>query len=170
VAGEFSIGAFGPGDDRKAFSCGSPALDRYLQELATQDVRRRVSNCFVARDGSGRIAGYYTLAATSLPLADVTPDQRRRMPRYPLLPAALIGRLAVDQAFQGCGLGGALLIDAARRAGTADPAVFAVVVHAKDDRAVLFYRNFGFTNFSTRPMSLYSPLATALKAVRASSS
>jgi len=164
---EFSIEPLGAGHDRKVFSCGVPALDRYLHELATQDIRRRISNCFVALNTGGAIAGYYTLAAASLPLTDLSPDEAGRLPRYPLLPAALIGRLAVDQRFRGQGLGGALIIDAARRAAAADPAIFALIVDAKDEQAVTFYRHLGFSPFSSRPLSLYLSLATALKAWQA---
>jgi GNAT superfamily N-acetyltransferase len=167
VPAEFSIEPLGASQDRKTFSCGVPALDRYLHELATQDIRRRISNCFVAVNAGGAIAGYYTLAAASLPLTDLSPDDARRLPRYPLLPAALIGRLAVDQGFRGQGLGGALIIDAARRAAAADPAIFALIVDAKDEQAVTFYRHLGFSPFSGRPMSLYLSLATALKAWQA---
>jgi ribosomal protein S18 acetylase RimI-like enzyme len=142
-------------------------LDRYLHELATQDIRRRISNCFVACDASGVIAAYYTFAASSLPLTGLPPEEVKRLPRYGVLPAGLIGRLAVDQRFRGRRLGSALVIDAVRRAAGADPAIFALVVDAKDMAAVAFYENLGFRRFVSRPMSLYLPIATALKAVQA---
>jgi len=167
VAEEFSVQPLGAEHDRKSFSCGVAALDRYFHELATQDIRRRVSNCFVACDGAGAIAAYYTFAATSFPLSDLPPDETKRLPRYGVLPAGLIGRLAVDMRFRGRGLGGALIIDATRRAAAADPAIFALVVDAKDDDAVAFYQHLEFQRFANRPMSLYLPIATALKAVEA---
>ncbi len=165
MPGEFAVEPLGSTHNRKGFSCGVAALDRYLHELATQDIRRRVSNCFVARDTAGTIAGYYTFAATSLPLSELPPEEARRLPRYGVLPAALIGRLAVDHRFRGRRLGSALVIDAARRAAGAEPAIFALVVDAKDEVAVAFYEHLGFRRFASRPMSLYLPLATALKAV-----
>lgn len=91
------------------FSSGAEPLDRYLRELATQDIKRKVSNCFVALDDADVIAGYYTFAATSLPLTELSPEEKMRLPRYALLPAGLIGRLAVDRRFQGQRLGGALI-------------------------------------------------------------
>ena len=148
--------------DRKTFSCEVPALDRYLREQATQDIRRRVSNCFVALDTEDRIAGYYTFAATGLPLTELPEAIAKRLPRYGLLPAGLIGRLAVDVNYRGQGLGGALVIDAARRAAGADPAIFALLVDAKDEAAAAFYRHLGFTRFNSRPLSLLLPIATAL--------
>jgi predicted N-acetyltransferase YhbS len=165
VPAEFHIEALAAGHDRKSFSCGVLALDRYLQVQATQDIRRRIGNCFIACDGTGQIAAYYTFSAASLPLADLPPDEAKRVPRYPLLPAGLIGRLAVDMRFQRQGLGGALVIDAARRANGAAPAIFALVVDAKDEAAVSFYERLGFRRFLSRPLSLFLPIGTALKAI-----
>ena len=94
---------------RAAFNCGSEPLERYLREQVTQDVRRRVAACFVALAEGQRIAGYYTLASASLLLADLPASVGKKLPRYPTVPAVRMGRLAVDQAFKGQGLGGALV-------------------------------------------------------------
>jgi GNAT superfamily N-acetyltransferase len=163
----FTVAPLGAAHNRQAFSCGVVALDRYFHELATQDIRRRISNCFVASDATGMIAAYYTFAATSLPMSVLPPDEVKRLRRYGVLPAGLIGRLAVDQRFRGRRLGSALVIDAVRRAAGADPAVFALVVGAKDAAAVTFYEHLGFRPFASRPMALYLPVGTALKAVQA---
>ncbi len=150
--------------DRAGFSCGVPALDRYFRELATQDIRRRVSNCFVARDATtGKIAGYYTFAATSIPLTELSPEQAKRLPRYPSLPACLVGRLAVDKGFRARGLGGLLIVDAIARAMRAEPAIFALVVDAKDEVALGFYEHLGFHRFVSRPMTLFLPIAEAAR-------
>lgn len=150
--------------DRLSFSCGVDVLDRYLQTQAGQDMRRRISNCFVAvPEGTTTIAGFYTLAASSLQLGDVAAGDARKLPRYPLLPAALVGRLAVDRQFAGRALGAALLSDAVIRAARAEPVVYAILVDATDERAAAFYRHHGFTAFATRPRSLYLPMATAAK-------
>lgn len=166
MSGEFSIELLGAGHKKKEFSSGVAPLDRYLHELAAQDMRRRVSNCFVACNDSGEIAAYYTFAAGSLPLTDLPADETKRLPRYGVFPAGLIGRLAVDQRFRGRRLGSALVMDAARRASTSDQAVFALIVDAKDDQAVAFYRHLGFRPFNSRPMSLFMPIATLLVALR----
>lgn len=160
----FRIEALSSAHDRSLFASGVAPLDRYLREFATQDVRRRLNNCFVAIDRADRIAGYYTFSASSMPLAELDATQIKRLPRYPLLPAALIGRLAVDREFQGRRLGSALLMDAARRAERIDPAIFALIVDAKDDAARRFYEHHGFRQFVSRSMSLFLPLATALRA------
>ncbi len=68
MAGPFLIEALGPSHDRASFSCGVEALDQYFQKQVTQDVRRRVTACFVATEASGaKVAGYYTLAAAGTP-------------------------------------------------------------------------------------------------------
>jgi GNAT superfamily N-acetyltransferase len=130
--------------DRSAFACGSDALDRYLQQQAKQDMRRRVASCFVAVDAAGEIAGFYTIAASSLVLDLLPAEQAKRLPRYPTVPAVLIGRLALAKAHQGKRLGGALLADAILRATRAEVMAYAMIVDAKDEAAVRFYQHLGF--------------------------
>ena len=150
--------------DRAAFGCGVPALDRYIREQASQDVRRRVGNCFIAVDTAAQtLAGYYTLAASSIPVIDLPAAETKRLPRYPVLPATLVGRLAIDTRYRGRHLGAALVADAIRRTAHADAAVFTLLVDAKDDTAAAFYRHLGFTALASRPMTLFLPIATALK-------
>jgi ribosomal protein S18 acetylase RimI-like enzyme len=163
----FRIEALSAVHDRKPFSSGVELLDRYLREMATQDIKRRVSNCFVALDDRDVIAGYYTLAAAGLPLTELSAEEARRPPRYGLMPAGLIGRLAVDQAFQGRRLGAALVMNAARRAANAEPAIFALIVDAKDDMAAAFYEHLQFRRFASQPSSLFLPINAALKALNA---
>ncbi len=132
-------------EDRSAFASGSDALDRYLQQQAKQDMRRRVASCFVAIDNTDAIAGFYTIAASSLVLDLLPAEQARCLPRYPTVPAVLLGRLAVAQAHQGKRLGGALVADALLRATRAEVMAYAMIVDAKDEAAVLFYQHLGFT-------------------------
>ncbi|EDX2839300.1 GNAT family N-acetyltransferase [Salmonella enterica] len=146
--------------DRAAFRCGSKPLDRYLRERVTQDVRRRVAACFVALAEGQRIAGYYTLASASLLLADLPASTGKKLPRYPTVPAVRMGRLAVDQAFKGQGLGGALLADALDRAARSEIAAYALMVDSKDEAAAAFYRHYGFIALPDSPLTLFLPLAT----------
>ncbi len=163
----FRLEALSEAHDRTAFACGEPVLDRYFQAQVTQDVRRHMTNCFVAVEvASGRIAGFYTIAATSIPIPDLPPDVTKRLPRYPSVPAVRIGRLAVDRGFGGHGLGGALLADAAHRTLGAPAAAFALVVDAKNDQAKAFYEHHGFVAFASQPRSLFLPIATAAKLLR----
>lgn len=150
--------------DRRAFSCGVAALDRYVREQVSQDIKRRLGNCFVATDrNTGAIAAYYTLAASSIPIAALPEAETRRLPRYPLLPATLIGRLAVDTRYQGHRIGSALIIDAIHRSAQAAPASFTLLVDAKDDSASVFYRKHGFIPLVSRSLTLFLPIATGLK-------
>ena len=119
-------------------------------------------------DGDEHDAGFYTLAATSIQADELPPDILKRLPRYPLLPAALVGRLAVDQRFHRKGLGGALLADAALRVLKGDVKALAIIVEAKDENAVAFYRLQGFQPFASRPLSLFLPLGTVKKGAAAS--
>ncbi|MCL2589411.1 MAG: GNAT family N-acetyltransferase [Betaproteobacteria bacterium] len=146
--------------DRTAFNSGSEPLNRYLREQATQDARRRMTACFVALADGQHIAGYYTLASASLLLADLPASIGKKLPRYPTVPAIRMGRLAVDQAFKGQGLGGALLADALDHAARLEIAAYALMVDAKDEAAAAFYRHHGFIALPGSPLTLFLPLAT----------
>ena len=152
--------------DRSAFASGSDALDRYLKEQASQDIRRRVAGCFVAVDDDGKIAGYYTLAATSVRLQALPEQFGKRLPRYPVVPAMLLGRLAVAASHQGKRLGSALIADAIMRVDRLDIGAFALIVDAKDDRAKMFYEANGFVRLPDEDRRLCLPIETALRAVR----
>lgn len=155
MTGRFRIEVLNAQHDREKFSCGVEALDRYLLERVTQDVRRRATACYLALEtDTDRVAGYYTLAAGGVPLTDMPEDIIKRLPRYPSVPVAKLGRLAVDADFQGQRLGGALLWDAVMRALRSEMAVFAVVVDAKNEHAEAFYRHHGFTSLGSLPKQL----------------
>jgi GNAT superfamily N-acetyltransferase len=146
--------------DRSTFTSGVVALDRYFREQATQDMRRRTASCYVTVEAAtAKVAGYYTLSASGIPLSDVGEALAKRLPRYPSVPVARLGRLAVDQAYRGQGLGAMLLWDAASRAARSEVMAFALVVDAKDDQAEAFYRHHGFANFGSLPRQLILPLA-----------
>lgn len=156
----FRVEPLGPDHDRSGFSCGIEALDRYLREQVTQDVRRRVTACYVAVEASEpKVAGYYTLAAAGVPLPDMPQSLAKRLPRYPSVPVAHLGRLAVDQAYRGRKLGSALLWDAIARSLRSEVAVYALIVDAKDDPAEAFYRHHGFVPFGSQSRQLVLPLA-----------
>jgi ribosomal protein S18 acetylase RimI-like enzyme len=160
----FRLEPLGGERDRSLFRCGEDALDSYFQMQVTEDIRRHMANCFVAVEAvMSNIAAWYTISSASIPLVDLPPDETRRLPRYPTVPAVRIGRLAVDRRFQGRGLGAALLADAASRALKADAAAFTLLVDAKHDRAAAFYQRFGFQILASQPRTLFLPLATARK-------
>ena len=156
--------------NRSQFLCGEEALDRYFQTQVTQDARRRVANCFVAVETvTEKIIAYYTIASASILTPDLPPEEIKRLPRYPSMPAVRIGRLAVDQQFQGRGLGSALLADAVQHTLQSAPAVFTLLVDAKNDGAAAFYEHHGFRRLMSQPNALFLPLATAVKVMPKSS-
>jgi ribosomal protein S18 acetylase RimI-like enzyme len=164
VSETFRIEALTEEHDRTGFTSGSAALDRYFQTQASQDLRRRIATCFVAvsRD-SDEIAGYYTLSATSIALDALSPQIIKKLPRYPVVPAALLGRLAVARSHQGIGLGGVLLVDALKRSARAEMGVFAMIVDAKDEAAQRFYERYGFTLLPGDSRRLFLSIDTALR-------
>jgi ribosomal protein S18 acetylase RimI-like enzyme len=155
---QFVIALLNEAHDRSAFTSGTEALDRYFQRQVSQDARRRVATCFVATAPDGKVAGYYTLASSSMILVDLPPESAKKLPRYPLVPAVRMGRLAVDQAFAGQGLGAALLADALVRSARSEIAAFALVVDAKDEKAKSFYEHHGFIGLPDSPLTLFLPL------------
>ncbi len=153
--------------DRAGFSCGVAELDRYIRDHASQDVKRDVARVFVAlQDDTSAICGYYSLSAASFQRDSLPGDQAKRLPHYPV-PAALLGRLAVDARMKGQGLGAFLLIDALNRIfrATQTLAVNAVIVDAKDDAATAFYGKYGFIPFNSGTRRLFLPMATIRKLV-----
>lgn len=155
----FSITPLGA-QDRKGFSSGVEALDRYFHGQVGQDMRRRLTACYIAIDiATGQLAGFYTLSAADIILSDVPEDLKRKLPRYPSVPVARLGRLAVDHRYRGKKLGGALLIDAANRAARSEIAVFALVVDAKDETAISFYQHYGFQAYGSLPDKLIASIS-----------
>lgn len=162
LAPKFRFELLGATHHRAGFSCGVLPLDHYLQKQAGQDVRRRVAAAFVATPDGKSIAGYYTLSQHSVDLG-VLPEQfAGKLPKYPLVPATLIGRLAVSTAFRGQGVGELLLMDALYRSlgGSRQIASAAVIVDAKDERAAGFYRKYGFLELPKIARRLFLPMAT----------
>ena len=147
--------------NRPSFSCGNDSLDNYLRAQARQDIKRRVSRAFVAIDAEqpDKILGYYTLSSLAIDLSQLPLALARKLPKH-RIPAALIGRLAVDERAQGFGVGRMLLMDALNRTLTVSQeiAIFAMVVDAIDKQAEAFYRQFGFSALGTEGRRLFLPL------------
>lgn len=160
----YRIEALNNDHNRAAFSCGVEPLDRYFQTQVTQDIRRRITSCFVVVwVETGEIAAYYTMASASIPTPDLPEEDIKRLPRYPTMPAIRIGRLAVDKKHQSRGVGRMLVVDAMNKALTSPAASYALLVDAKDDQAVLFYQKNGFRQLKGLPRVLFLPLATVHK-------
>jgi hypothetical protein len=157
------IESLNDGHDRAAFESGVEPLDRYLRTQASQDVRKRVASCFVLTNGSVAPLGYYTLAATSVALTDLPASLSKKLPRYPAIPATLMGRLAVDARHRGQRLGELLLFDAFSRALRAEIATYAFVVDAKDETAAGFYSAYNFLPLTAPGRRMFVPMAEIAK-------
>jgi GNAT superfamily N-acetyltransferase len=153
------VESLGAHHDRNSFRSGAEALDRYFRMQAGQDARKNMAATFVLVLEDDSIGGYYTLSSTAVKLSELPLQTAKRLPRYPLVPATLLGRLAVDQRQQRRGYGRFLLADALLRAVRSEIASFAVVVDAKDDAARSFYEREGFLSFPDRPLKLFRPMA-----------
>jgi GNAT superfamily N-acetyltransferase len=148
--------------DRAAFDCGVEALGRYLREQAGQDMKKKIAATFVlAGDTPAAIVGYYTLSSTSVNVGELPEHVAGKLPRYPWMPATLIGRLAVDRNYQGSGYGEFLLVDALLRSliSTEQIGSVAVIVDAKDDKAKAFYEHFQFIPLVNYSHRLFLPMA-----------
>lgn len=153
--------------DRAAFRCASAPLNTYLQQIARKDAERHVAAAFVMVDdaASATIVGYYTLSAFAVDVTELPEVMQKKLPRYPRLPATLLGRLACDGRFPGTG--SLLLMDALFRAyqKSVEIASLAVVADAKDEAALTFYRKFGFAQLGSDPNRVFLPMGTIAELV-----
>ena len=175
MTGEYRVEPLKDSHDRIAFHSGSPELDHYFHHQAGQDARRKVAAPFVLVDTSGSsdaIVGYYTLSAYSVKLGELPQAVAKKLPRYPLLPATLLGRLAIASAYRGQKLGRLLLMDALYRSwrNTAEVASVGVVVEALDDAARAFYLHHEFVHLQDHPNSLFLRMAIIEKTFKTKSS
>ncbi|NTU43149.1 MAG: GNAT family N-acetyltransferase [Nitrospirales bacterium] len=137
------------------FTCGQPALDRFLIRHALQAQQTNSSQTYVGLSDN-TVIGFYTLVVGEVRHADAPERVVKGMPRHPI-PLLVLARLAVHSEWQGRGIGAGLLLDAlGRTLQVADiVGVRALVVHAKDDSAVAFYRHFGFIPSPTDSRHLF---------------
>lgn len=150
---------------RDDFVCGYAELDTYIRQYANQDTKKKIAQIFVALvEGNPAIKGYYTISAASFDKAGLPIELAKRLPHYPV-PAAIIGRLAVDRTTQGQGLGEYLLMNAFDRILQASRliAIHAILADAKDEKAKTFYERYGFRSFTVQPLRMYISLATVVQ-------
>jgi GNAT superfamily N-acetyltransferase len=134
--------------NRSQFSCGKESLDHYFKNQVSQDIKRKLSACFVLPDMERNlIKGYYTLSNASIPLELVPGALREKLPKsYKSIPATLLGRLTISVLYQNQGIGKLLLLDAFKRSYDTSKSIgsFAVVVDPLDEQAQSFYTKYGF--------------------------
>jgi GNAT superfamily N-acetyltransferase len=155
--------------ERAAFDCGDADLNLYLQKYARQNHKSGGAKCFIAAPSNApaRILGFYTLSPASLEYSRTPALAKKGLARYDA-PVFRLGRLAVDRTVQGRGLGGALLLRAADRCIRVAKEVggVALLIDAKNDRAVRWYESYGALRLDDAPLSLVLPLATAADALK----
>jgi ribosomal protein S18 acetylase RimI-like enzyme len=152
--------------DRAAFVSGNDRIDRYFREVVSQDIKRSYAACYVLIERTtGKTAGFYTLSAHSVALNDLGPELAKKLPRYPSVPAVLIGWMGRDTAFRGEGIGSLLLYDAISRVAQSPVGAHAICADAIDEAAAAFYREHQFQALVSRPNSLFLPMKTALTLV-----
>src|SRR3990167_9818736 len=154
----FSIEKLKSSHSRRSFACGIDSLDDYIQKQATQDERRCISVTYVLHDAElNNVAGFYSLSSTTIESKYLSDEIMRKLPNYPLIPATLIGRLAIDKNYQGKHLGELVLMDALHRSyeSSKNIASSAVVAEAINKAATRFYQKYGFINFAAHEKLLY---------------
>ncbi len=134
--------------NRKDFDCGKELLNDYLKTQASQDIKRKLSVCFVLSDSiTNHVHGFYTLSNYSIPLGCFSEQIQKKLPKsYSSIPTTLLGRLAIDKKYQGKGIGKILLIDALKRSYGVSNEIgsFGIIVDPIDDEAKRFYRKYDF--------------------------
>ena len=153
---------------RDNLDCGVESLNKYIKKIASQDLKRKAATVFVLRDSSAKnVMGYYTLSSFSVELTEIEPIVAKKLPRYPLLPATMLGRLAVDKRYKGKGFGQLMLIDAMKKSYQASQQIasVALLVEAINEQAVRFYQKFGFISFQSSSDRLYLSMKTIEKII-----
>lgn len=150
--------------DLATFDSGVPPLDEWLKQRALANEEAGASRTYVV-SARGRVVGYYALATGGIARAEAPGRVRRNMPDH--VRVMVLGRLAVDHAYQGRGLGEGLLRDAILRTLQAAElgGIRAILVHAISEEAKRFYQRHGFVESPVDPMTLMITIADAKRAV-----
>lgn len=144
--------------DRQSFDCGVEVLKQYIRQYANQDQKRNLTKVYVLAEDT-KIIGYYSISAHSV-LRDNLPDDQR-VGGYDSLPFLLLGRLAVDKAYQGRGYGDVLIYHAFKTTLQAAETIgiLGIVVDAKNEKAASFHEGFGFMRLLGNRKRLVLPLS-----------
>ena len=154
--------------NRKAFDCGSPELNEYLDRYARQNHESGGAKTFVAVSPAAplRVLGFYSISPGAVAFARVPERLTKKLGRYDV-PVFRLGRLAIDRSAQGRGLGGDLLLAAGQRALAVATEVggVALAIDAKDERAAKWYQRFGALALLDDPLKLILPLVVIADAI-----
>ncbi len=148
--------------DLSAFDSGEPVLDDWLRRRALQNEESGASRTYVVCAGK-KVVGYYSLAVGAVAHAEAPGRVRRNMPDP--VPAMVLGRLAIDKAYQGAGIGTGLLRDAIMRTiQAADIAgIRVILIHAISEAVKRFYEKYGFISSPVDPMTVMITVAEAVR-------
>jgi len=134
--------------NKKDFRCSKEILDNYLHKQAKQDVKKKLSVCFVLIDPKKKVKGYYSLSNTGISRDLIPVKLSNKLPKScTVLPATLLGRLAIDESISGKGFGEILLMNALKRSyevSKSEIGSMAVIVEPIDEKAIKFYERYGF--------------------------
>ena len=155
----------GPEHDVSSFHSGVGVLDDWLKRRALANEHTGASRTYVVCAANKKVVGYYALANGSVAAEMATGRTRRNMPDP--VPVMVLGRLAVDEAYQGCGIGRGLLRDAILRTVQAAEigGIRAILVHAISEDAKRFYEAWGFSVSPLDPMTLMITMADTERAI-----
>lgn len=160
------IEPLGKSHERSQFASGVRALDEYLARFARQNHESGVAKTFVAvgSDSPRRVLGYYSISAGAIERENLPVQAAKRFPSFPI-PVARLARLAVDQDWQGRGLGEDLLMDALHRVlrASRDIGIVAMLIDAKDEKARRFYGRYEFESLPDQPLTLWLPMSAIKK-------
>lgn len=152
--------------NRDAFSCGKPAIDKYLKEQVSQDIKRKTAVAFVLEGNSNtEIAGFYVLSSFSIHAGELPKVVAKKMPTKIPIPCTLLGQFAIDETLKNQGIGGWLLAHVLNEVLLASTKIasFALVVDAIDEEARAFWIHCGFISFPNTPGRLFLPIKTIKK-------
>ncbi|MDF3034652.1 MAG: hypothetical protein K0R76_1606 [Alphaproteobacteria bacterium] len=146
--------------NRKIFDCGEEILNDYIRTQASQDLKKNMSAIYVAVSSTDplQVIGFYILSATHILFSDLPSEIAQSIPRYPEVPAYRLGRLAVDKAYQGMGIGKTLIMDALYICSNLKVPAAMVIVDAKHQKACSFYLKYGFIQLPEQPLKLFIPM------------
>jgi predicted GNAT family N-acyltransferase len=163
---KYVIAHLGTQHEKNEFKCGIEALDVYIKTQASQDIKKSVAVTYaLTNEYSKHVLGYYTLSSMGIFPGELPDELTRKLPRYPVLPGLLLGRLAVDKNFHGNKISAYLLLDALKRSLVVSEqiGIVAMIVDAKNETAVMFYKKYGFIELPDNIHRLFLPLSTIKK-------
>ena len=152
--------------NKDKFKSGIEALDTYLKIQAGQDTKKNVAVTYaLTAENSAQVLGYYTLSSMGIFPGELPDELAKKLPRYPILSGILLRRLAADENHHGKKIGTYLLLDALKRslAISDQIGIVSIIVDAKNDRAVTFYKKYGFIELPDNRYRLFLPLNTIRK-------